>query len=166
MSDEWTPPGYVSAVSLVREHGVDKVRSDLFSRRHDAFQWDGTAGQLYPIEPTAWCADTAKRWLERGWLPHRIAELPPCWIVVRMEAGAQPQPPPDGAYETPYMQLMRHAVRRFEISGEHWPKKEVLEEHFRAQKLPDGTPISANLASQLATLCRPLAAQRGGNKKG
>ena len=29
----------------------------------------------------------------------------------------------------------------------------------------DGTPVSPNLASQLATLCRPSAAKRGGNTK-
>ena len=166
MSEEWTPPGYVSVVSLVREHGLDKIRSDLFSRRRDAFKWDGTAGELVLIEPTAWCADEAELWLERGWLPHHIAELPHCMIVVRVEAGGQSQPTTDGAYVSPYIQLMLDAVRRFEINEKNWPKKEELEEHFRAQKLPDGTPISANQARYLATFCRPLAAMSGGNKKG
>ena len=166
MSGEWTPPGYVSVVSLMREHGLDKVRSDLFSGRLAAFQWDGTAGQLVLIEPTAWCADTAERWLERGWLPHRIAELPQCMIVVRVEAGEQSQPTTDGAYVSPYMQLMLDAVRHFKIGAGSWPKKEELEEYFRGQKLPDGSSISANHARYLATFCRPLAAMSGGNKKG
>ena len=37
-------------------------------------------------------------------------------------------------------------------------------EYFRAQKV-DGKPVSKNLASQLATFCRPPSAMRGGNKK-
>lgn len=163
---EWIPPGYVSVVALVHEHGADQVRSDLFSGRRQAFQWDGTAGQLYPIEPTAWCADAAERWLERGWWPHHIDELPPCWIVVRVDEDAKPQPSTDGVYHSPFMQLMLEAVQRFKISEERWPKKEELEQHFAAQKLPDGTPVSAAQASYLATFCRPLAALRGGNKAG
>jgi hypothetical protein len=59
---------------------------------------------------------------------------------------------------------MLDAVRHFEINEGHWPKKEELEGHFRAQKLPDGTPVSANQASHLATFIRPLAAMSGGNK--
>ena len=45
MSD-WIPPGYISVTALAREHGVDKVRSDLFSGRRQAYKWDGTAGEL------------------------------------------------------------------------------------------------------------------------
>jgi hypothetical protein len=42
----------------------------------------------------------------------------------------------------------------------HPPKKEDLEQHFRKQKLPDGTPISARLADAMATLSRPWQAMR------
>jgi hypothetical protein len=164
MSNEWTPPGYVSVVSLVRKHGLDKVRSDLFSGRLDAFRWDGTAGHLWPIEPTLWCGDSAERLLEQGYTPHHNRERPACVIVVRVVA--DPQPPRDGAYVLPFMRLMHDAVQHFEISEASWPKKEELEAFFRAQKLSDGTTVSPNIAKQLATLCRPLAAQHGGNKKG
>ena len=62
MSD-WIPPGYIDVTALVREHGIDKVRSDLFSGRRQAFKWDGTAGNLIEIEPRFWCSDEAERWL-------------------------------------------------------------------------------------------------------
>jgi hypothetical protein len=167
MSDEWTPPGYVSVVSLVRERGKDKARNDLFSGRRKAYTWDKDAGCLRLIEPTSWCAREARKWLSgcqfvKGADGEYTAE---CLVLVE-EEGAQPQPPTDGAYVSPYMQLMLDAVRHFEISETWWPTKKQLENHFRAQKLPDGTTVSANIASQLATLCRPLAAQHGGNKKG
>jgi hypothetical protein len=166
MSNEWTPPGYVSVVSLVRKHGKDKARDDLFSGRRKGYTWDHEAGCLRPIEPASWCAREAKGWLSgfqfvKGADGEYISE---CRVLVE-EEDAKPQPA-DGAYELPYMQLMHDAKRRFEISSARWPKKEVLEEHFRAQKLPGGTPVSANQARYLATFCRPLAAQLGGNKKG
>jgi hypothetical protein len=56
-------------------------------------------------------------------------------------------------------------VQHFEITEQHCPKKEELEEYFRARKVVDGKLISKNLASQLATLCRPPSAMRGGNRK-
>jgi hypothetical protein len=79
----------------------------------------------------------------------------------------EPKPPPaiDGGYLSPFMVLMLAAVQHLKISEQHCPKKEVLEEHFRAQRLPDGTPISPNQARDLATFCRPPAAMRGGNTK-
>ena len=164
MSDEWTPPGYVSVVSLVREHGLDKVRSDLFSGRLAAFRWDGTQGQLVLIEPTAWCADTGRAVAGTGVAPSPHRRTSP--LHDRREGGGERAAPEDGAYVSPYMQLMLDAVRHFKIGAGSWPKKEELEEHFRAQKLPDGKPISANHARYLATFCRPLAAMSGGNKKG
>jgi hypothetical protein len=160
----WIPPGYVSVVSLVREHGRDKVRSDLFEERLKAFEWDGTAPSLTPIEPRLWCYYDADGWLTSGMIPHHCEECRPNMVIVRVEEEAKPQPATGGAYVSPYMQLMCEAVRRFAISEERWPKKEDLEQYFRAQKV-DGTPVSANLASQLATLCRPPAAKRGGNTK-
>jgi hypothetical protein len=63
------------------------------------------------------------------------------------------------------MMLMLEAVRHFKINEQYWPKKEPLEEYFSAQKLPDGTRITDNQASNLASFCRPLAAKSGGNSK-
>ena len=162
----WIPPGYVSVVSLVREHGVDQVRSDLFSERRKAFEWDATAPSLTPIEPRLWCYYNADEWLTSGMIPHHSRECRPNTVIVLAEEEAKPQPATGGAYVSPYMRLMQDAVRRFAISEERWPTKKVLEEHFREQKV-DGTPVSPNLASQLATLCRPPVAKRGGiTKKG
>jgi hypothetical protein len=70
----------------------------------------------------------------------------------------------DGVYLSPFVVLMMAAVRHFEISERRWPKKEALEQYFRAQKLPGGRPVSPHQARHLATFCRPLAALRGGNK--
>jgi hypothetical protein len=167
MSDEWTPPGYVVVEALVGEHGKGKMRDDLFSGRRQAYAWDRNTGCLRPIEPTSWGASEAGNWLSgtqsvKGADGEYISE---CRVLVKEEEDAKPRPP-EGAYLSPYMQLMLDANRRFAINEDRWPKKEVLEEHFRAQKLPDGRPVSSNRASQLATLCRPLAAQLGGNKKG
>ena len=44
MSD-WIPPGYIHVTALVRQHGLNRVRSDLFSGRLQAYKWDGTAGE-------------------------------------------------------------------------------------------------------------------------
>ncbi len=168
MSDKWTPPGYVDVVALVREHGKDKARSDLFSGRRRAFVWDRYTGSLEPIEPTSWCGREAEEhWL----LGMRFTkgsdgrETHEHCILVK-EEDAKPQPPTEGAYVPPYVRLQLDAVRDFKISEAGWQTKKELEHHFRAQKLPDGTAISANHARYLATFCRPLAAKRGGNKKG
>jgi hypothetical protein len=165
----WIPPGYVRVEALVRERGKNKARSDLFSGRRRAFVWDRYTGSLEAIEPTSWCGREAEEhWL----LGMRFTkgsdgrDHEHCILVREDEQPPAPPPETSGTYLSPYMRLMLEAVRRFEISEEHWEKKEVLEKHFRAQKLPDGTPISPNLARYLATFSRPLAAKRGGNKKG
>jgi hypothetical protein len=169
MSDKWTPPGYVDVVALVREHGKDKARSDLFSGRRRAFVWDRYTGSLEPIEPTSWCGREAEEhWLlgmrfTKGSDGRKTHEH--CILVREDEQPPAPRPETSGTCRSPYMRLMLEANRHYGISEEQWPKKEVLEEYFRAQKLPDGTLVSPNLASQLATHCRPLAAKRGGNTK-
>jgi hypothetical protein len=159
MSD-WIPPGYIDVTELVRQHGVDRVRNDLFGGRLQADGWKA----LYPIERTFWLADDAPRWLATGLMPDG-PERPPHRILVRAEDELKPPPATVGVYLSPFMVLMLEAVRRFEINEQRWPKKEELEEYFRAQKLPDGTPISLNHARLLATFCRPLAAMSGGNSK-
>jgi hypothetical protein len=167
---EWIPPGYVSVVVLVRDHGVEQVRSDLFSGRLEAFEWEEGFGDLRPLEPKVWCTNGAEEFLRTGtttsgW-PHYNSPAPSSPGIVLVRLGEQPKPRPaaDGVYLSSFMQLMLEAVQHFEISEERWPKKEELEQYFTAQKLPDGTPVSAAQASYLATFCRPLAALRGGNK--
>jgi hypothetical protein len=158
----WIPPGYIWLCELVEERGLDSVRNDLFLGRLQAFQWDGTTGDLYPIEPKAWCSDAANRWIEQGGMEHRP-------ILVRVEKepstdAVEEEPSTDGAYTPPFMALMQKAVQHFEISEKKWPVKKELEKFFREQEV-DGVRVSANIAGQLATLCRPLAAMTGGNIK-
>jgi hypothetical protein len=76
-------------------------------------------------------------------------------IVVRVEDEPKPQPATDGVYVSPFMVLMLAAVQHFEISEQHCPKKEELEQYFHAQKV-DGKLVSKNLASQLATALKIL----------
>jgi hypothetical protein len=163
MSDNWVPPGYIDVTALARRHGVDSVRNDLFSGRLRAFKWDEVTGTLFPFPPSLWGGCGAEQLLEKGLPPDYRG--PPFKVIVRVEDELKPPPATDGVYLSPFMVLMLQAVRHFEISEQRYPKKKVLEEHFRKQKV-DGTPVSANLASQLATLCRPPAAKRGGNTKG
>jgi hypothetical protein len=165
MSD-WTPPGYIDVPALVHQHGIDRVRSDLFSGRLQAYEWDSTAPALSPIEPTFWLGAGAARSLATGLNSHYHPELPPCRILVRVEDEPRTLPTTGGVYLSPFIELMLAAVRHFEIGENRWPKKGALEEYFRAQKLPDGTPISAHHARSLATFCRPHAAMSGGNSKG
>jgi hypothetical protein len=84
-------------------------------------------------------------------------------IIVRIEEGPKPQPATDGGYVPPFVVLMLEAVRQFKISEQDPPTKKVLVEHFRAQTV-DGKLVTKNLASQMATLCRPPSAMRGGNR--
>ena len=44
MSD-WVPPGYINVTALMRQHGIDRVRNDLFAGRLQAFRWDRTSGE-------------------------------------------------------------------------------------------------------------------------
>lgn len=155
----WIPPGFVDAAVLVRDRGVDAVRGELFSGQLQACRWDGTAGQLDEIEPSYWCSHDAERWLAQGRIPHRIDGVPPCMIVVRESNSG-------GIDLPPFMALMAEAIRHFKIDDQHWPKKQELERFFLTKTLPNGTPVSPNHASYLATFCRPSAAMKGGNKVG
>jgi hypothetical protein len=161
----WIPPGYIDVTELVARHGVDRVRSDLFGGHLHAHGWNALAPALYPIEREFWLANDAPRWLASGLIPDGPERFPHR-VLVQMEEELKPPPATDGIYLSPFMVLMLAAVKHFQISEDRWPKKEPLEEYFRAQKLPDGTPISPNHARTLATFCRPLAAMSGGNSKG
>ena len=67
MSDDWIPPGYVGVTELVLQHGIDKVRNDLFSGRLQAYQWDARGANLIPMESRLWCSRSALSWLEEGY---------------------------------------------------------------------------------------------------
>jgi hypothetical protein len=163
MSD-WIPDGYVDVSEVVVQHGVDKVRSDLFGGRLHAHRWDPHAPALHPIDPTFWLGNDASRCLATGEVfdgpgsfPHRI--------LVQVEERLKSPPATDGVYLSPFMGLMAAAIQHFEISEDHFPKKKVVEKYFLAQKLQDGRRITANQAKNLASFCRPLRAMIGGNSK-
>ena len=85
-------------------------------------------------------------------------------IVVQVEDEPKPPPATDGVYLSPFMVLMLAAVKHFEISEQHCPKKEELEEHFRAQKV-DGKPVSRTSRASSRRSAVRSQAMRGGNKK-
>jgi hypothetical protein len=162
---DWIPSGYIDVTVLAQECGIDKVRNDLFSGQRRAFKQYKTRGGLDLIERGDWCTDEAGRWLKGEYPPDDFLSRhqPPFRVIVQVG----PPPVTGGVYLPPFMVLMLAAIRRFNIGEETpWPKKSELEQYFRAQRLPDGKPISLNQASYLATFCRPLAAMSGGNKRG
>ena len=76
----------------MRQHGINSVRSDLFSRRLQAYLWDRSFGDLVEIEPKHWGRGDAERYLTEGWMTfydashHRhYADPPLCMVVVRVE---------------------------------------------------------------------------------
>jgi len=113
--------------------------------------------------------------------PETLEALRKAHKVVRRELGAddaaelddltaQPKAPavtpsgPAPEYRTELMELQRRAIAHFHIGPKHWPKQHELEKFFLSQRLPGGVQISNHLARAMATICRPLAAQKGGNK--
>ena len=103
--DSWTPPGYVHLTALVRQYGINKVRSDLFAKRLQAYLWDKGFGGLHKIEPMFWCRDDAERWLAEGWAirpnsDRYYSEAPLlCMVIVRVEDEPM-EITPDEAIET------------------------------------------------------------------
>jgi hypothetical protein len=66
-----------------------------------------------------------------------------------------------------WMKLMLEASLHFGINAREnvFPKHEELVAYFLSRRLADGTPISPRQAKNLATLCRPPVAMKGGNRK-
>jgi hypothetical protein len=161
---DWIPRGYVDVSELLPQHGFNRVRDDLFEGRLQAYRWDPITPALHPIEPTFWLAENATKWLALGEVSDGAGSVPHR-IIVQVEEKLTPPPATDGVYLSPFISLMVVASRHFKISEDDYPKKPELEAHFRTQKLPDGTPITANQARNLASFCRPLGAKKGGNSK-
>jgi hypothetical protein len=169
----WIPPGYVYATALVGQHGVNKVRDDLFAGRLKASRWDYLSGTITGIDAAFWASNDAVRSLEEdNHTPRPIDPFdnPPSfqiilvWVGEEPEDGPKDEPKTNGGYMPPFMALMLKAVEHFEISEEKWPVKEKLEEFLLEQKLPNGTSVSPTQAKYLAMFSRPLAAMNDGNK--
>jgi len=72
----------------------------------------------------------------------------------------------EGVYLPPFVEIMIEALRHFGIAPDKQsPTKKEIEAFFLEKKLPDGRPITPNLASHMATLIRPPEAMRGGNRR-
>ena len=62
-------------------------------------------------------------------------------------------------YHTELMDLLHQAIAHFNIGPDRWPKHNELVAFFLARG------VSGNVAKVMATICRPPAAQHGGNKR-
>ena len=131
--------------------------------------------QLWPIEPQEMLSANAVRRLRQGQWGHGNHTGPMYLqttdIFMRDNeppAPTLPEPPRlDQVYLSPFMEMMLAAIKQFGITGNSFAhvKKAALEEHFTSQRLPDGTPISPNMASMMATFIRPAEATKGGQKR-
>jgi hypothetical protein len=63
-----------------------------------------------------------------------------------------------------FIRMQIEAVRHFK--GKTVKKAELVRYFLDKKSLPDGTPITQNLADMLATLSRSPRAMKGGNKRG
>jgi hypothetical protein len=85
-------------------------------------------------------------------------------LIARLQKKSLPPALYNGSYITPHIALMLEAIELFDIP-ERTPKKDELKQHFLGKFLPDGSPITDNQASAMATFCRPPEAMKGGNKR-
>jgi hypothetical protein len=84
--------------------------------------------------------------------------LPPTVTEPSRETAAEEFPSP-AEYRTELMELQERAINHFNITATHWPKQQDLEKFFLYHGL------SRHLAKAMTTICRPSAAQKGGNKR-
>ena len=95
-ASDWLPTGYVPISTLVEEHGLDKVRDDLYTGRMIAFRWNRHIGALEKIVSCFWGSIDGERWLAAGrstrpsvfdgFLDHPPEEL----ILMKVEDGPRP----------------------------------------------------------------------------
>lgn len=140
--------------------GIDPSVWMKSMRVHEA---DGRVVERHPIEL-----------LERGdlsWLSRDNSPIVvPDFAALEADMAVPPAPDPvkpEDVYLSPFLEMMLAAVKQFGIAADRYGhvKKETLVEHFQTQRLPDGTAISSNMASMMATFIRPPEATRGGQKR-
>lgn len=178
MTQQFTPPGYVRLSEMVRDHGADEMRNRLSAGDLEAFRYEDGDGSLFLIRSQEWNARAAAGWLTRGqWNDARSSyrEARNRWvpILVRLpehngltiEATVIPVANAENVYLSPFMEIMLRAIENFNINANKFPKKEELVEHFKLQKLPDGSFVSPSQAAHMATFCRPFEAMKGGQKR-
>lgn len=64
-------------------------------------------------------------------------------------------------YMPAYLSLLHEAIAEFEITDENQPKATTLQDWFE-NKIVEGKPVSANLATKMATIVRRPDRQTGG----
>jgi hypothetical protein len=167
MSEPFVPPGYVR----IARYDGDCSRQRFASGELVAAGWNPRTGELIEIHKDHWQADWSQTMIDTGLFDQklqdgfggtRVERLP---VLVRIDDGHE-RSAPNPTYVSPFLQMMIDATNRFSIAaGKNPPKKAELEEYFKRQKLPDGTPISSSQAKAMATFIRPPEAMKGGQKK-
>lgn len=133
--------------------------------------WDFHSGYPQPISPAHW------REGQLGYLNNNLEYLEGEFIDIRvprfMVLAIWPEPQVQEKtqipgtvtpYTTPYLDLMKAAIRQYGLSVEQQDKKESLVAWFLEQEV-ESEPLSRNLAEAMATLIRMPSAQRGGAKR-
>lgn len=138
---------------------------------HESRRWMMHSGRHSDISPEQWHAGNY------NWSDGRLdladgqyidIQVPRIMVVAiwqpELKASNDTKPVPEGAYTTPYLDLMRRAIAELGITIGSQPKKETVMAWFRDQTI-EQRPLSENFARHLATFVRLPEAQRGGNRK-
>lgn len=81
--------------------------------------------------------------------------------VEQPEATGDSLPANQHKYSTEFLDLVKQAIEHFKISDDNQPPIKQLVEWFKKQK-SDGAPVSARMASSMATAARRLEMRKGG----
>ena len=143
----------------------------LSKQRHERYasgssSWDFHSGHHEPILPHHW---REGRFGLQESLEFRDGEFIDIRVPRFAVTAIWPDLPPspggiEGAYTTPYLELMQAAIGVFQMSDRGQAKKENLVTWFLEQEI-DGEPVSENLANAMATLIRLPSSQRGGSRR-
>jgi hypothetical protein len=147
------------------------AKGRLSKQRHERYasgssSWDFHSGHHEAILPHHW--REGRFGLQEG-LEFRDGEFIDIRVPRFAVKAIWPDLPPspggiDGAYTTPYLELMQAAIGAFQMSDRAQAKKENLVTWFLEQEI-DGEPVSENLANAMATLIRLPSSQRGGSRR-
>ena len=173
------------------KQSLDDARSELFTALRDGdlhatgrlstqrreryaagySTWDFHSGYPQPISPAQWregrlgLRDKNLEYLEGEFIDIRVPRF--MVLAIWPEPPAEAEPPIPGTvtpYTTPYLDLMKAAIRQYGLSAEQQDKKELLVAWFLEQEV-ESEPLSRNLAEAMATLIRLPQSQRGGAKR-
>jgi hypothetical protein len=134
-------------------------------------RWEFHSGYHQPISPAHWreghlgLFDKNLEFLQGDFIDIRVPRFMVLAIWPEAEVQEETQIPGTvSLYTTPYLDLMKAAIRQYGLSAEQQDKKESLVAWFLEQEV-EGEPLSRNLAEAMATLIRLPQSQRGGAKR-